>query len=351
MIRVFVIDDSVFFRKALARALAFDREVSLVGEAASGREALEKIPQCRPDVVTLDIDMPGLNGIATLREILRLRPELPVIMLSALTQDGARVTLDALSFGAVDFIDKGSFSIMDISALSRELLRKIDVWKPDASVKHRRVFPAVPVLPDDVAKPPRSSSRTPAVKIRWKDYSVCVLGASTGGPPAIQKIIQSITPDFPLPIAMVQHMPPGFTKAFADRLNGLSPLAVSEAVDGDALEPGRVLLAKAGMHLRVNPDMTVSITSEPSALAHIPSVDVLMKSAATALSGNVVAILLTGMGSDGALGMRDILQQGGLTIAEDESSCIVYGMPRAAHLAGGVTHLLPLKEIARLFGN
>jgi two-component system chemotaxis response regulator CheB len=351
MIRVFVIDDSVFFRKALARALAFDRDILVVGEAASGREALDKIARCRPDIVTLDIDMPGLDGIATLREILTLRPELPVIMLSALTQEGTQVTLDALSLGAVDFIDKGSFSVMDLGALSRELLRRIDIWKPDPLEKHSRVHSTVAVLSVDIPKPPLSRTRASAVKIYWKEFSLCVLGASTGGPPAIQKIIQSIEPDFPIPIAIVQHMPAGFTKAFADRLNGLSPLAVSEAADGDALEPGRVLLAKAGMHLCVNPDMTISVSSKPDTVIHIPSVDILMKSASTALHGNIVGVLLTGMGNDGAEGMCDILREGGLTIAEDESTCVVYGMPRAAHLAGGVTHMLPLEEIAGLFRN
>jgi two-component system, chemotaxis family, protein-glutamate methylesterase/glutaminase len=350
VIRVFVIDDSTFFRKALVRALGFDPNIRVVGEAASGNEALAKIVACRPDVATLDIDMPGLDGLSTLKELLVLRPDLPVIMLSALTRDGARVTLDALSFGAVDFIDKGSFNIMDLSTLSRELLQKINVWKPRPITSSGRVISApVPHPPVHVPPPSISHMRPPAVEIHWENYALCTLGASTGGPPAIQKILQSVSPDFPVPIVMVQHMPAGFTEAFAHRLNTLSPLHVSEAVDGDILEQGRVFLAPAGQHLRVNRDMTVTLSREPSTLTHIPSVNVLMTSAAEARPGAVVGVLLTGMGNDGAQGMCDILRRGGLTVAEDESSCVVYGMPREAHLAGGVTHLLPLDDIVRLF--
>jgi two-component system chemotaxis response regulator CheB len=348
MIRVFVVDDSPFIRKALSRILALRPEFLLVGAASSGPEALERIPGAKPHVVTLDVEMPGLDGLATLKELVGRHPGLPVIMLSAFTREGANTTLEAMSVGAVDFIDKSGLNVMDFERLSRELLRKIEVCRTG-----RRPFSwdRPSRLPSaSVPRPsprPRSSS---LMRVDWTAYDLCVIGASTGGPAALQSIIESIPARFPLPLATVQHMPVGFTRPFADRLNALAKIRVREARDQDVLEPGLMLVARAGAHLFIEPDLKTTVTLDPMDAKHTPSVDVLMNSAARARGQRVLGILLTGMGDDGAEGMLTIQRQGGLTVAENEESCVVFGMPRAAHQRGGVSHLLPLHDICGLFG-
>lgn len=336
MIRVFVVDDSAFVRKALVKVLSADPAIRVVGEAADGFDALEKIPRAHPDLVTLDVDMQGMNGLQVLRGLLSSRPDLPVVMLSVHTRQGAEATLEALNAGAVDFIDKTSFSIMDLEALGRELVERIKVCTP-------RVGEGNGKLPGERSgRPPRRG-----IPGDSSHCELCVMGASTGGPAAIQYILERLPSSFPLPIALVQHMPPGFTQPFAQRLDGLCRLRVSEAVEGDRLRPGRILVAPAGQHLRITSNLAAVLTPEPHSVKHIPSVDVLMQSATRARPGKVLAILLTGMGEDGAEGMAAVRAQGGLTIAESDSSCVVYGMPRAAQLRGGVCHMLPLPEIAQ----
>jgi two-component system chemotaxis response regulator CheB len=350
MIRVFVVDDSPFIRKALSRILALRPEFLLVGAASSGSEALDRIPVAKPHVVTHDVEMPGLDGIGTLKELVRRHPGLPVIMLSAFTREGAHTTLDAMSMGAVDFIDKSGLNVMDFERLSRELLRKIEVCRTG-----RRAFswdrPTTRLPSGFSVRPAGPRTRSPSLpRINWSAYDLCVIGASTGGPAALQAIIESIPARFPVPIAAVQHMPIGFTKPFADRLNALAHLRVREARDQDELEPGLMLVARAGAHLAIEPDMRTMLTLDPLDANHTPSVDVLMTTAARARGARVVGILLTGMGDDGAEGMWKIQREGGLTVAESEETCVVFGMPRAAHQRGGVSHLLPLHDICGLFG-
>jgi two-component system chemotaxis response regulator CheB len=315
--------------------------MQVVGTAQSGEEALQRLPAMRPHVVTLDVEMPGMGGLATLREIQRRYPRLPVIMLSVHTKEGAETTLDAISAGAVDFIDKSRLNVMDFDRLSRELLDKIEVWKP-APHAYSWEHTAAP-------GPTRRSGVGTISAVRWSSYDLCVIGASTGGPPALQQIVSHIPKDFPIPIAVVQHMPVGFTRPFAERLDSLGGMRVQEAADHNTLQPGLMLLARAGAHLFIEPDLTAHLSLDPIAAANIPSVDVLLESASRARPGRVVGILLTGMGSDGAEGMLAIHRSGGLTLAESEASCVVYGMPRAAHKLGGVSHLLSLPEICQLF--
>jgi two-component system, chemotaxis family, protein-glutamate methylesterase/glutaminase len=352
MLRVFVVDDSPFIRKALGRILALRPEMLLVGTAASGPEALERIPAAKPHVVTLDVQMPGGDGLWTLREMVRRWPGLPVIMLSVHTREGADTTLEAMANGAVDFIDKNCLNVMDFDRLSRELLSKLEVWKSG-----RRGFswdrtpnPALAMFRPAAARTtaPARSARS-LERVDWSQFDLCAIGASTGGPPALQAIVESMPANFPLPIAVVQHMPVGFTKPFADRLNSFGRVHVREAQEQDKLLPGHMVIARAGAHLQIHPDLTASMSLDPLNAPHVPSVDVLMTSAARARGHRVVAFLLTGMGDDGAEGMRMIYARGGLTIAESEETCVVYGMPRAAHLSGGVCHLLPLYDICRLF--
>ena len=343
MTGILVVDDSPFIRKAITRIFSGQPEMQVVGTAQSGEEALERIPAMQPQVVTLDVEMPGMGGLTTLREIQRRYPGLPVIMLSAHTKEGADTTLDAISAGAVDFIDKSRLNVMDFDCLSSELVAKIEVWK---QAPHAYSWDRGRALP-----PPQDllGGTDPVTRLRWSSYDLCVIGASTGGPPALQQIVSHLPADFPLPIAVVQHMPVGFTRAFAERLNSVGQVRVKEAGDTNLLQPGQVLLACAGSHLMVEPDLTAHLSLDPMSAAHIPSVDVLMESANRARPGRVVGILLTGMGDDGAAGMLAIRQSGGLTLAENEASCVVYGMPRAAHKRDAVSLMLSLREICQLF--
>jgi two-component system, chemotaxis family, protein-glutamate methylesterase/glutaminase len=331
MTRVFVVDDSAFIRKALARVLGAEPGFSFAGEAANGAQAIEKIREADPDLVTLDVAMPGMGGQEVLRALLRWKPTLKVVMLSAHTQEGAEASIEALTSGAVDFIDKTSFNVMDLDTLRREVLEKLKIWGPKDSVAQ-----------NGVAAPAGDQAANLAAAARCE---LCVIGASTGGPIALQQILERIPAGFPLPIVIVQHMPAGFTGPFAARLDRLSRLQVSEAAAGDQLRPGRVLVAPAGRHLRISASLAVELATKPADAKHIPSVDIAMKSAAQARPGAALGVLLTGMGQDGAEGMAAIRASGGFTIGESEASCVVYGMSRAAALKGGVAAMLPLPEI------
>jgi two-component system chemotaxis response regulator CheB len=332
VIRVFVVDDSAFVRKAIRRVLSADPGVTVVGEAASGPDALARIPALEPQVVTLDFEMQGLNGLDVLRQLLAWRPSLKVIMLSAHTRNGAEATMEALAAGAADFIDKQSLNLMDLDRLGRELGGRIRSLGELPAVRGRQPRLSGPIVPPGTLDP----------------AELVVIGASTGGPAALQKLLEGLPRDFPAPIAIVQHMPPGFTRPFANRLDGLCLLSVKEAVEGERLEPGHVRIAPAGLHLHLSASLATGLSTEPRVARHTPSVDVLFGSAARARPGRVLAILLTGMGEDGAQGMSLIHAQGGITVAESEETCAVYGMPRAAVERGAVKHLLPLPAIAEL---
>jgi two-component system, chemotaxis family, protein-glutamate methylesterase/glutaminase len=333
MTRVFVVDDSAFIRKALARVLQAEPGLRLVGQAASGAEAMEKIPEADPDLVTLDVAMPGMNGQQVLRALLRWKPTLKVVMLSAHTQEGAVATIEALAAGAVDFIDKTSFNVMDLDTLRREVIEKLKIWRTGEAA-----------TPAREGASSGGSDHTESLMAAAR-CELCIIGASTGGPIALQRILERLPARFPLPIVVVQHMPVGFTGPFAERLARLSRLQVREASEGDRLRPGLVLVAPAGKHLRVTSSLGVVLTPEPAGAKHIPSVDVTMKAAARSRPGRVLGILLTGMGNDGAEGMGTIRAGGGFTIGESEASCVVFGMPRAAEVRGAVDWMLPLTEI------
>jgi two-component system, chemotaxis family, protein-glutamate methylesterase/glutaminase len=328
-----VVDDSAFIRKALARVLESEAGLTLVGQAASGTEALERIPDLNPDLVTLDVAMPGMDGLEVLRALLRWKPGLKVVMLSAHTSEGAEATVAALAAGSVDFIDKASFNLMDLDTLRREVIEKLRMWSPvNSSTSPRNGRSAAKVI----------QHGHPAAAL---EAELCVIGASTGGPIAIQAILEQIPAEFPLPIVIVQHMPVGFTQPFAARLDRLSRLQVSEAVEGDRLRPGRVLVAPAGHHLRITSNLGMTLVDENTEEKHVPSVDLTMKSAARARPGKVLGILLTGMGQDGAEGLAAIRAGGGFTIGESEASCVIYGMSRAAEARGAVDCMLSLPEI------
>ncbi len=327
--RVFVVDDSAFVRRALSRLLDRSTGYQVVGEAADGLEALARIPAVDPDLVTLDVAMPGMDGLQVLRALLRWNPALRVVMLSAHTRQGAAATVEALAAGAVDFIDKSAFNVVDLDNLRREVLERMNAI---ARSREPAAASDIAAAAPDIAAAARSA--------------LCVIGASTGGPAALQRILERLPAAFPIPIVVVQHMPAGFTRPFAERLQGLCRLDVAEAVEGERLAPGKVRIAPAGSHLRITGNLAVVLSAEGAGARHVPSIDLAMKSAERARPGRVLGILLTGMGEDGAEGMLAIRAGGGVTIAESEASCVVYGMPRAAWERGGATCLLALPEIA-----
>lgn len=337
-IRVLVVDDSAFMRKALTRMLGSDPMIRVVDTASDGLEGYEKTRALRPDVVTLDVKMPGMNGLTALRKIMSDCPT-PVLMLSSLTAEGGDVTLMALDMGAVDFIDKSSArSAMDILSIAGELISKV---KAIAGVDVAKVVRLEP--PPE--RPERPKTEAPAVRGR---YDVIAIGTSTGGPPALQSILSAMPADLPVPVLVVQHMPPGFTASLAKRLDSLSRMEISEAVDGDQARPGRCLIAPSGLHMMLKKDhdgLSVSLSKSPDGLLHRPSVDVLMNSVAKITGGRSLAVILTGMGSDGAKGIKAIRDAGGRTIAQDEDTCVVYGMPRVAVEMGGVDKSLRIEHI------
>ena len=334
-IRVALADDSSFIRKAVARMLSESSEIDLVGLAARGEELLDNLDRWAPDVVVLDLSMPGMGGLAALDEIMARRP-IPVIILSTHSRKGAPMTIEALHRGATDFLDKQQYSLVDFDALRQALVGKI------LEVTRREAVAAPVAVP-----PPHETAEDEA-----EPPELIVVGASTGGPPAIEQLLRELGGFVPVPIAVVQHMPPGFTRAFAERLNVHLPLTVCEAEEGEPLLPSSVYIAPGGLHLRVggaSGKLRVSLASQPEAVLHRPSVDVLFASAGRVLGARVVAVLLTGMGQDGAEGMLSLARRGAHTIAQDEKTSIIFGMPRAALLAGAVREVLPLPAIgARL---
>ena len=373
-IKVLVVDDSSFFRRRLTEIIAADPELIVVGTANNGKEAVEKAAELRPDVITMDVEMPVMNGIQAVREILKVQ-RVPILMFSSLTHDGAKATLEALEAGAVDFLPKKFEDIARDKSEAIELLRQ-----RIKAVARRRLYvksatpAASATTPVSASRPATTSStiaRTPAARAELlrgvsesntdnvherpfkpsgKQYKLVAIGTSTGGPVALQTIITALPANFPLPIVLVQHMPAAFTGAFAARLNTLSKIEVKEAVDGDILRPGVAYLAPGGKQmlldgnesaakLRIKDDDSPRITFKPS-------VDITFGTAAKVFQDKVLAIVLTGMGSDGRDGARLLKQFGSKIWAQDEASCVVYGMPQAVTTAGLTDHEVSLPDVA-----
>jgi two-component system chemotaxis response regulator CheB len=328
-LRLAVVDDSAFVRKAIERMLSGEPRIEVVGTASSGEELLANLERWAPDVITLDLSMPGIGGLVTLDRVMGLRPT-PVIILSTHAGRGAPQTIEALHRGAADFVDKQQYSLLDFSALREVLTEKILAVAGSLGSGTRRG-----ATPQPQASEPSGG------------YDVLLIGASTGGPPAIEQVLVDLGPDCPVPVLVVQHMPQGFTRAFAERLNSHLPLQVREAEDGMPLEPGRVFIAPGGRHLRIGRDderPTCSLSLKPDGVAHRPAVDELFLSALPG-AGRAAAALLTGMGRDGAEGMRQLAVRGAFTIAQDEATCVVFGMPGAAVTLQAAREVLPLPRI------
>lgn len=340
-VKVLVVDDSAFMRQMIKKMLEADPQIQVVGYARDGEEALEKVQRFKPDVLTLDVEMPGLNGLETLEQLMCRYPT-PVVMLSAVTSEGAQATIKALELGAVDFVAKPERRT-DIVQLAQELPLKV---KMAASVPVTKVCPKKKIKPHPVSiQPPLEGKLS-----KKKSIDVVAIGTSTGGPAALHTLISSLPAQLPAAILIVQHMPPGFTASLAQRLNELGRIPVKEAQNGDLVQKGQALLAPAGWQMEVVRDgaqVRVKLSKEsPIPTLFKPSVDVLFMSVAKVYGARSLGVVMTGMGNDGLRGLKAMKEQGALGLAEAESSCIVYGMPRAVTEAGLVDKTAPLNQLA-----
>ncbi|MBC2679119.1 MULTISPECIES: protein-glutamate methylesterase/protein-glutamine glutaminase [Pseudomonas] len=365
-VKVLVVDDSGFFRRRVSEILSSDPTIQVVGTATNGREAIDQALALKPDVITMDYEMPMMDGITAVRHIMQRCPT-PVLMFSSLTHEGARVTLDALDAGAVDYLPKNFEDISrnpekvkqmlceKIHTLSRSNRRlgahmatpapalaaaaSTAALTPSRPVPTRTPAPVTPVR----APAPTASSATP----RRKPYKLVAIGTSTGGPVALQRVLTQLPAHFPTPIVLVQHMPAAFTRAFAERLDKLCRISVKEAEDGDVLRPGLALLAPGGKQMMIDGRGAVKILPGDERLNYKPCVDITFGSAAKSYGDKVLAVVLTGMGADGREGAR-LLKQGGSHIwAQDEASCVIYGMPMAIVKAGLADAIYSLDDIGR----
>ncbi|KMV29718.1 chemotaxis protein CheY [Photobacterium swingsii] len=372
-IKVLVVDDSSFFRRRVSEIINSDPQLEVIGNAVNGKEAVDLAKQLRPDVITMDIEMPVMDGITAVREIMKSTPT-PILMFSSLTHDGAKATLDALDAGALDFLPKKFEDIARNRDEAVSLLQKrvTEIARKRVMMRRTATRPVAaattarePAARDSVrplaARTTATATRTPVAprpavkasaarfKATGKKYQLMAIGTSTGGPVALQKVLTKLPANFPLPIVLVQHMPATFTAAFAARLNNLCKISVKEAADGDVLKPGVAYLAPGGMQMMLEgrPGATrVRIIDGGERMNYKPCVDVTFGSAAKIYQDKVLSMILTGMGADGREGCRMLKSSGSTIWAQDEESCVVYGMPQAVAKAGISTEDLPLERIS-----
>jgi two-component system chemotaxis response regulator CheB len=335
-IRILVVDDAVVFRRLVAEELNADPALEVVGTAANGKIALARLPQVNPDIVILDVEMPELDGLATLREIRKAYPKLPVIMFSSLTERGAEATLDALALGATDYFAKPAAGSPDASlgVIRDELIPEI---KALCGRGADRVDP--PVVPS----PPAPGS------VRAAPVEVVAVGTSTGGPNALAEFFAGLPAEFPVPVVVVQHMPPVFTRLLAERLSAGSPVTVEEGRSGESLRPGHAWIAPGDYHMivaRAGPQARVLVHQDPPENSCRPAADVLFRSVARTFGPAALAVVLTGMGQDGLRGCEAIRDAGGQVIAQDEATSVVWGMPGFVARAGLADRVLPLAMVA-----
>lgn len=327
-IRVLIVDDSPFIRKALLRIFESEPSISVVGVARNGKEAVEKVVELGPDVITLDIMMPEMDGIETLKIIMETKPT-PVLMLSQYTHEGTELTLNALELGAMDFVDKSTTGLMDFFGLAKEIISKV---KAIMGQKPLRIASSSMALQDY-----KSRGLIDAVAI----------GTSTGGPPALQVLLPKFPKDISFGVLIVQHMPHGFTGPLAKRLDTMCQIHVKEAEEGDKIEPGIALIAPSGLHMKVRKNQRlIRLDMEPLNTAHRPSADVLFQAVADSYGSRSIGVILTGMGSDGAKGIILMKEQGAVTLAQDEETSTIFGMPKVAIESGVIDKVLPITSIA-----
>lgn len=359
-VKVLVVDDSGFFRRRVSEILSADPNIQVIGTATNGREAIEQAQALKPDVITMDYEMPMMDGITAVRNIMQRCPT-PVLMFSSLTHEGARVTLDALEAGAVDFLPKNFEDISrnpervkqllcekihTIARSNRRSLSPPPVATP-AATPATQAKPAVrPAVGSTLSRPATVTPSASAAPKR-KAYKLVAIGTSTGGPVALQRVLTQLPANFPAPIVLIQHMPAAFTKAFAERLDKLCQISVKEAEDGDVLRPGLALLAPGGKQMMVDGRGVIKILPGDERLNYKPCVDITFGSVAKSYADKVLAVVLTGMGADGREGAR-LLKQGGSQVwAQDEASCVIYGMPMAIVKANLADAIYPLDDIGR----
>ncbi|HOO45194.1 MAG TPA: chemotaxis response regulator protein-glutamate methylesterase [Deltaproteobacteria bacterium] len=347
-INVLVIDDSALVRKLLTDILNSDPQIEVVGTAPDPIIAIRKIKNLNPDVITLDIEMPKMDGLTFLEKLMKSHP-MPVLMFSSLTQKGAEATMKALSLGAIDFIAKPTFKLSEgIGDLKAELITKV---KGASSAKLKKaIAPVLEVPPKHGMDAVLKAKKIIPV---GESEKVLVIGASTGGTVAIEQILNKLPEDAP-PIVIVQHMPPVFTNSFAKRVDGLTRMRIVEAQNNEQLQKGVALIAPGGKHMILNKGPKgyyVLVKDGPPVNRHKPSVDVLFRSAANTLGSNAIGIILTGMGDDGARGLKEMKDAGPYTIAQDEDTCVVFGMPKVAIEMQAVDKVLPLGSIAPFIMN
>jgi two-component system, chemotaxis family, protein-glutamate methylesterase/glutaminase len=343
-VKVLLVDDSPFVQRAVQRMLEPVPEVRVVGVASDGVAGLEAVTRLHPDVVVLDIDMPRMDGLETIRQIMEAAPT-PILVLSSHSGPGAEVTIKALELGAVDFLSKSEAGTrMDIYDLAPTLREKI--LAVAASRLPQEPAPATTATAPATTATGSAAEPAPSTTARNSRYELLVVGASTGGPRAITTLLSELPPDFPAGILIAQHMPHGFTATLAQRLDRRCAIAVREARDGDAIEPGLALLGAGGRHLSVERQagaLVARVTAPAQGRIHRPSVDLLFESAAHVSNGRTVGVVLTGMGHDGATGLEAIRRAGGRTLVESEESAVIYGMPGAA--AESAERILPLDRL------
>ena len=340
MIKVMIVDDSALIRRLLTDVLKSDKDINVVGTARNGKEALEKIETLKPDIITLDVEMPIMDGLTTLKHIVS-KYKLPVIMISTLTQRGADLTLKALDDGAVDFLPKPT-NIFSLSRddIKRDIIEKVKIasrTKVNFTIPQRHI--RKPIIPS------REISKTTKETFR----NIVAIGTSTGGPRALQALLPELPSSIDAAFVIVQHMPPKFTKSLADRLNSTSKIQVKEAEDGDILTRGWAYIAPGDYHMTIvkeKNDLVVRLNQNPQVMGLRPTVDILMESVANITGYSKMGIILTGMGSDGAKGIVQMKNSNSYTIAQDESTSVVYGMPKAAIATNTIDEVLPLDMIA-----
>lgn len=345
-IKVMVVDDSAFMRRVISDIINGQPDMKVVATARNGEEALVAAKEVAPDVITMDVEMPVMNGLEALRKIMSETP-LPVIMLSSLTQQGADATVKALHLGAVDFITKPSGSLsLDINKVSRDIVGKIRI----AAVARDKLRKT----PDRTYKPRDLPPKAMPVGTHRIPEKIVLIGTSTGGPKALHEVIPKLPGNLPAAVLVVQHMPPGFTRSLAERINGMSSLTVKEAEDGEEVLTGKVYIAPGDYHLKVKRlgeglgrRLIINLTKEPLVSGHRPSVDAMIESVVQEYWSKILAVIMTGMGQDGTRGTAGVKNKGGKVIAEDSSSCIVFGMPKSVIDSGYADLVVPLPQIAR----
>lgn len=357
-VRVLVVDDSAFMRKMITDMLQSDPQIEVLGTARNGLDAWEKIKQFKPDIITLDVEMPQMDGLQLLEKLMAENP-FPVIMLSSLTQNGAEATMRALSLGAVDFISKPSGSIsLDIEKVKLELINKVKMGaKVNTSKVKTNLISKIKPKATDLARtgPPVSSKQKGAWPAKIQTASslpkgsvnrIVAIGTSTGGPRALQEVIPKLPADLPAAVLIVQHMPKGFTHSLAERLNQQSKIRVKEGAEGDRIENGLAILAPGGYHMTLERGGIIGLNQDPPIWGVRPAVDVLFKSIAQNYPAQVITVVLTGMGHDGAEGVAVLKEKKAKSIAEDKSTCVVYGMPKSVVDKGLADKILPLHQVA-----